>query len=204
MSLTVQINVSGSAPAAAAKLRGIMSERAGLNNRVAEDAQKFVQAYGANTSATEHKTAGTLGATPSGHLEQAYQAIQQVSDGTSATLLIPRASRLRAAFGGYALVPGPGKKYLTIPACAEAYAKRAGEFGDLFFARVGPNKTAILARDLGGGQIQTMYVLVTSANIPEARNLLPWDTLPGEATRSITAYCDEALTSALRPSPPAL
>ncbi len=198
MSLQYVIEISGNAMAATLRLGGLLVDRSEMNARLATDMLRYVQDFGSRTVPEKHQTANTLGATPTGHLEQAYQAVQQVSGDSSASLIFPRASRLRAAFGPYAIVPTNGKTYLTIPAAAEAYGKRAGEFSDLFFLRVGPNQTPILARATGRGQIQTMYVLVKQANIPEASDLLPWAELPSEAGRSIENWIDEQVKDAIK------
>ncbi|MCX6994131.1 MAG: hypothetical protein NT011_13455 [Kiritimatiellaeota bacterium] len=65
-------------------------------------------------------------------------------------------------FGG-TIEPGPGKKYLTIPARAEAHGRRAGEFNNLevLFGRNGPyalaerQATAIKFRKRKGGTTVT-------------------------------------------------
>ena len=70
-----------------------------------------------------------------------------------ADVLVPGASRLRAAFGPYTLdtPTATGKQAYTIPVSGDAYGHRAGEFTDLFPVRLGPQKTPFLARDLGRG-----------------------------------------------------
>lgn len=196
MSLTLQINVSGSAPAKAAKLRGIMLDRAEMNASIGRDVLLLVQKHGAKVSAVEHRSAESLGATPTRHLEKAYQAIQPVSDSTTATLLIPRASRLRAAFGTYTIRPTKPGGMLTIPVAAEAYGHRAKEF-DLFPIVVGPLKTPILCRKDGSGNLTTMYLLVPEATIPEDRGLLPFDEIPAQAIRSIEAFMDDKHAAAV-------
>lgn len=58
---------------------------------------------------------------------------------------------LRQRFLGGALVPGPGKKWITIPARAEAHGKRAGEFNNLRFVQYSEDTAALIVNE--GGEI---------------------------------------------------
>jgi hypothetical protein len=196
MSLRVDIDVSGLDQADLAALGARMRDGAGLHARMAGDAEIFVKQRGKVTAAGEHRSASRLGAQPTGHLSDAYEAIEGTSTEASASLLVPRASRLRAAFGRYVITPKNGSKFLTIPVAREAYGKRAGEFDDLFFMRAGPKKTPLLARDVGRG-FQTMYLLTPKADIPEDKNLIPFDDLAEEARDSAEAFIDEAIAATL-------
>lgn len=166
-----------------AGMRGRMRDREGLHLVIATETLAFVQGpeIAGKQSAENHKSADKLGAQRTGHLERAYRGIEQQSDAGNARLLVPAASRLRAAFGAYTVTPGPGKAYLTIAVNAEAYGRRAREFDDLVALRVGPKKTLILARVLSDGNLETMYFLTTSVNIPEDRDLLPIAIIADEA-----------------------
>ncbi len=197
MTPSVKIILSGFDAAKLRPLRAAMESRADLHNRIATDAEIFVKEAGSATAATEHKISNRLGATPTGHLQDAYEQIQHQSTADEATLLVPRASRLRAAFGAYVLTPGQNRQFLTIPACAEAYGHRAGEFADLFCVRVGPQKTPVLARSTGPGRIQTMYVFVKQTSIPEDAGLIPFAGIQTKATESAGAFVDEAISAAL-------
>lgn len=169
-------------------IRRKLADKAGLHARMAGEAEKFIKTRGRATSAGEHRTATRLGATPSGHLEKAYQQIEGQSDATAASLLVPRATRLRAAFGAYVLTPGAGKTYLTIPVAAAAYGKRAGEIDGLQFMRVGPNKTPILAKPDGQGRITTYFILVKKANIAEDAKLIPFAEIYQTAADAAELY----------------
>jgi hypothetical protein len=197
MSIRVQLEVSGYTGAELAAAAGALADGAAMHNSIATNAEAFVKKYGVDVASKQHRTANRLGATPTGHLSQAYAGIESVSDASSAALLVPRASRLRAAFGQYVLTPGAGKTYLTIPVAAEAYGKRAGEFTDLEYMRVGPKKTPILARPNADGRITTLYVLVKNATIPEDQNLIPFPELEAEARDSVEEYIDKALKASL-------
>ncbi len=196
MPLQLTINVSGLSSAQMAAAAAAMGDGAKLNDRVAVDAEKFVKKRGRITAATEHKTAESLGARPTGHLLNAYEAIQHVSDATSATLLVPRASRLRAAFGKYVCTPKPPRKFLTIPTAAAAYGHRAREFSDLKFIRSKLGRLFLVRKD-AQGNIEPMYLLVQRAEIPEDPALIPFEDLFANARDSAEAYYDEALKAAL-------
>jgi hypothetical protein len=159
-----------------------------IHSAIAVATETALKKYGERTAPNEHKTATRLGARPTGHLSKAYRDIESQNDSTSARLLVPRASRLRAAFGGYTAKPGPGKQYLTIPVAAEAYGKRAGEIDGLVFMRVGPRKTPILARPNDDGTITTYYFLAREAVIPEDPNLIPFADLEATARDAAELY----------------
>jgi len=193
----ITINVDTTAATAVIdRLRGGLSRRREMNGKIAADLEGFVKAYGRRISPNRHRTAERLGARPTNHLFRAYAAIESASDDESAILRVPRASRLRAAFGEYVVTPQGGKKYLTIPAHPDAYGRRAGEFDDLVFARIGPRMTPALIRETRTGEgFEVMFFLTRKATIKEDRTLLPFDELADEAADSIDEYLD-TLTSA--------
>jgi hypothetical protein len=199
-----------------AEFAASLQDPSGLHARMAGEGEKFVKARGAETAAGEHRTANRLGANPTGHLAEAYEGIEGVSDESSARLLIPGATRLRAAFGRYVLEPRNGSRYLTIPVHRDAYGRRAREIDDLFFMRVGPRKTPVLARRTEGEEntllrarpnqrrarrrfatAEILYVLVGKVTIEEDRGLIPFDDLAEEARDSAEAYIDEQVERSL-------
>jgi hypothetical protein len=216
MSLELRVTMEGLGSEELARLATTLADPSGLHAQIAGDAEIFVKARGRQTAATEHRTAGRLGAAPTGHLEQAYDAIEGTHDAAAAMLLVPRASRLRAAFGRYVLTPQNGSKYLTIPVAAEAYGKRAREIADLFFMRTGPGGTPVLARRVEGNkdqnlrtrtnqrrgsrrftQAEVLYVLVQRAEIPEDTGLIPFEELAETARMSAEEYLDSKMEEAL-------
>jgi hypothetical protein len=221
MSLRIDLKVEGLAPEDLAMLKATLQNPAPLHAKIAGDAETFIKKAGPGIASQNHRSANRLGATPTGHLDDAYQAIEGSSTAAAAVLTIPRASRLRAAFGAYAVRPTKSK-YLTIPVHKDAYGKRAREIDDLFPLRVGPRKTLVLARrDESAGPsenqrfltrarpgqrraarrrdtgIETMYVLVTSADIPAQPDLIPFEKLENEGIRSVEEFLDDAIEAAL-------
>lgn len=190
--LNISLTISADAAAALQRLRGGLADRAQLHARIAGSAERMVKRYGRETAGSQHRTATRLGAAPTRHLEKAYNDIESKSDGSGAFLLVPRASRLRAAFGDYIVSPGSGKKYLTIPANAAAYGRRAREFEDLVFMRVGPRMTPVLARKTEGG-MEIMYFLTKSARIKQDRDLIPFDLIVPDAEDVTLKYAHELM-----------
>lgn len=177
--MTITIDVSNLAAEELQALRTRLADSGPIHAAMASAAETFVKDFGAKNQ--EHRSASRLGASPTNHLFKAYRDIESQSDASSARLLVPRATRLRAAFGGYTVRPGNGRKYLTIPVAAAAYGKRAGEIPDLQFMRVGPKKTPILARPDGNGRITTFYLLAKQAVIPADEGLIPFDDMTAQA-----------------------
>lgn len=186
--MQLTIDITDHSAEALEALRKKLQDRGSLHAAMAAETEKFIKTRGRATAAGEHRSASRLGATASGHLEKAYRAIESQSSATTALILVPRATRLRAAFGSYVVTPGPGKTYLTIPVAAAAYGKRAGEIDGLEFMRVGPKKTPILAKDDGNGRITTYYILVEKSEIKEAAALIPFEDLAQTAADAAELY----------------
>jgi hypothetical protein len=196
MSLHVTLELSGLSAEQLDGLAGAMKDRSGIHARMAGDGEIFLKQAGSRIAAGQHRTARTLGAQETGHLARAYEGIEGVSSADAGTLLIPRASRLRAAFGSYVLTPQNGSDFLTIPVHPAAYGRRAREFEDLFPVQVGPQRTLVLARHTEEG-LETMYVLVTKATIPEDPTLIPFAELAAAARDSAEAYLDDLIERSL-------
>lgn len=189
----VQIDDQATAPMLMRLTSGLRN-RGALHARIAVEAQRFLKDAGVRISKNQHRTAEMLGAKPTRHLEKAYAAIESESSEAAAVIRVPRASRLRAAFGDYVVRPGSGKRYLTIPVHKDAYGRRAGEFPDLFFVRVGPRQTPALARKVSTGEgMEVMFFLTKAAKIRHAPELIPFDLLGQQAADAVEAYVDSLL-----------
>lgn len=188
MSLTISIDVSGTAAEELQDIRTRLADGGNIHAAMAGAAETFIKDFGKDAASRRHDSANRLGARPTGHLAKAYADIESKSDASEATLLLPRASRLRAAFGGYTARPTGGRKYLTIPVAAEAYGKRAGEIPGLVFMRVGPKKTPLLARPDADGGITTYYLLATKADIKEDPSLVPFDQIGSQSVDAAELY----------------
>ncbi len=184
--IQIEVRAAGSA-VAVRRLVERLEDRRGMHSRIAVEAEKFTKKF--VSALPDHATAQRLGAKPTGHLARAARGIESDATEQTARVRVPRASRLRAAFGTYVVRPGPGKKYLTIAQAAESYGRRAREIEGLVPMRVGPMRQLVLARKSEGGEgLTVLYRLVTEATIPEDRSLLPLDQLPEVARRVAAAY----------------
>jgi hypothetical protein len=191
MSGLINVKITSQDDGSLTRLSAAMMDRTALHKRIETDVLITVHTDVAAYADSQHKTANALGAKPTNHLIRDYARISSVSDAQSAQLLVPRASRLRAAFGSYVAKPREGKTYLTIPVNAESYGRRAREFDDLTFLKVGPRKTAILARTDEDGNMTTMYLLVKSVKVKEDDKLLPFKEISERAAEAAKAYFDE-------------
>lgn len=138
---------------------------------------------------SHHKTAGSLGATPTGHLEKRTTFS---SDSSSATVTIPIPGISRA-FKNLTITP-KNAQFLTLPLSAVAYGKRAGEvrrIGWMIFrpAAKGSHKMEggkfdryqdILMGSKDGETIP-LYLLKKRVNQKQDRSLLPSDAAISKA-----------------------
>jgi len=156
-----------------------LQDRTRLNQFIAGRGEALTRDYLFAQAAIRHRTANALGATPTGHLERAAESVTSEWNGDDAIIGItsPGISRV---MGDIEIDPVNGS-YLTIPATAAAYGKRAEEvaqqFGDLHFVPF-PNGKKALVAELGTGKDKqeiVMYWLVAHVTLPEDRTLLPSD-----------------------------
>ncbi len=99
--------------------------------------------------------------------EQIARGTRQEVDSNGVTLVFPYP--MRAKVLGATIKPVKGK-YLTIPAIAAAYGKRAGEFDGLQFAIVDGVGPALVTE---GPEAMVVYRLVRQAVLPADPNALP-------------------------------
>lgn len=203
------------------ELSATVLDKEGLHARIAGNVERFVKGpdVAGKISAEQHRTASKLGATPTGHLAEAYEGIESESDATAARLVIPSGTRLTAAFGKQVLTPQKSK-FLTIPTHKDSYGRRARELDDLFvISRPGkalmlarreertddPNSKLALrsrtykrsrAKDKDAG-IEVMYLLLKSVEIPEDKTLLPFSKMEEEAEDAVEEFIDDAVEAAM-------
>jgi hypothetical protein len=215
--MKLTIDISGRLDEDLRKIAAGLEDKASLHAQIAADAELFMKQEAGPSIASRnenHRTAQRLGAQTTRHLHDAYQAIEGQSSADGALLLVPSGGRLAAAFGPVTIRPKSGK-FLTIPVAKDSYGRRAGEFGDeLFFLRAGPKKQPVLARrqervetgsfNRSKGKrydntkpLEVLYVLTTESNIPEDRNLIPWDDLADAALDSTEEYLDNLIEGIL-------
>lgn len=153
--------------------RNAIADRKPMHARMATDAAEFTADYLRDTA--RHKTATRLGATPTGFREKAAASVQPDSDDTQAMVRIPRRTGLGRAFHDVVLLPGSGRKYLTIPAHARTYGESVRDFpeGTFRFALLGRFRALVFAAEPDKGKVG--YWLKTSVTQKQDRSLLPTD-----------------------------
>lgn len=166
-----------------------LRDRSRLHASVAVEGENLTRDYLIGIAPRRHATADRLGATPTGHLERAAESVTSTSNAQGATVSVTSPG-LSRAFGDLLIKPKKGK-YLTIPATAEAYGRRARSFNDLRVAVFGKGKLALIkaeqssvaTRKESGGRSEVYYWLKTSVTLPQDRSLLPSDALYLEAVQ---------------------
>ena len=195
--MNIELNITDTDGPLLARIQSGLRNRKGLHSRMAADGEKFLKQSGREIAATQHRTAERLGANPTRHLEESYQAIEGEGKDEQAELRMPRASRLRAAFGDYVLRPGSGKTYLTIPDHAAVYGRRVGEFaeGTFKFAYFGKNRlyaALLFAEDgLGWKKGDVAYWLRQEVAVHEDATLIRFDLLAAEVRDSVEGFIDD-------------
>jgi hypothetical protein len=184
-----EVTTSGD-PAVLKRIQDGLSNRARLHARIADAAENFSKDYvqKLHSRDEEHETANRLGAKRTGEFLRISKAIESESNESAAVLRFPRASRIRAAFGGYTVRPVK-VKYLTIPAHRLTYGMRAREFDNLEFRFLGRHKALVFSSGPETGKVA--YWLTKERTIKEDRGLLPFPQYPKLASRVAVAYVQE-------------
>lgn len=159
--------------------------RIGDAHAAGEQLARVVQRHVLRASASRHRTASRLGATPTGHISEGAANIRMEKFRRKAVVVVPIPGITRA-FGDLHIRPRNAKA-LTIPINAVAYGVRAPELADsgwsLFTlpAREGPGAGILFGRKAGQASTVALYLLRDSADIPQDRGLMPSDDEMGEA-----------------------
>jgi hypothetical protein len=179
------------------KLVNQLTDRTGLHKSIATQAANVTRDYLIGIAGKRHKTADRLGANPTGHLERAAQSVSSEANAEEAIIGVTSPGMSRALED--LTIKPKNRKYLTIPATAEAYGRRAGSFNDLRLAVFGKTLALVKAeqssladrkrsgfsvdknnlrapmKDAGKGVVY--YWLVKSVFQKQDRTLLPSDDL---------------------------
>lgn len=194
MSVTTSITINLEAIGLREMFDAIQGEasRARLHQAMAEAVREATRDYLIVEAGKRHATADRLGAERSGHLEQAWRAVEKSpieSSATGATLSI-NVPGLNRAFEDVTIVPKTAKA-LTIPVDRIAYARRAGEFGNqLYIWKSKTTGNAFLAMRQADKQARPLllYLLVRSVTQHQDRTLLPsdeqWQDAGGKAAEA--------------------
>ncbi len=201
--VTLNVSVSG-LDEANMELRGViagLSSRRDLNMELARVAVAMTQAH-LIEKRTEHTTAQRLGAQPSGFRRKNAAALQAEWDDEAGIIVIPRNTGLGQAFGDVVINPTNGRKFLTIPACAETYGQQAGEFPEdtfdfaIILTKRGPAPVFLWARTEGQHEKgEVAFWLRRTVTKKQDRGLLPADDEYRELGRRVAAAYIVNLTS---------
>lgn len=190
MSVVVEIKVDDQATPAQRRVIAGLEARGPLHRMMGERVQNTIRDHLAGVSLARHETANRLGASPSGFWEKAAEnvgrneSLRADEAGAVVTVAHPGIGR---AFHDVDIVPGAGKKCLTIPLAAEAYNQRAYRMEGLFVVRP-KGKQPFLARKDGAG-IKPMYLLVPAVHQKQDRTLMPSeDDLRLAALQGLRSY----------------
>jgi|SRR5581483_8260944 len=174
-----------------------LTNREPMNELVRDRARELTRNHLVAIAETRHATAERLGAQPTGHWAQAAEKTTSEADEEGATISIEQPGIGRAAHD-VTIVPGGGKKYLTIPAIAAAYGKRAVTVPDLTVLirwKDGERRAVALIQAEGKPGAGTVwYWLVKSVFQPQDRSLLPSDEQYRlAALQGVREYVDQLL-----------
>lgn len=168
----IQIKATDEATPILVELRSELTNRTELNKYIGASSEAGTRSYLRKIAPNKHATANKLGASPTGYLIKRAELVEGTGNRDRAKITVTGAIFKRVF--GPVTVTARKKKMLTIPWRAEAYGKRAGEFGDELFVYRSKQGRAFLARNVGG-IMQLLYLLKRSVTLPQDRSLLPSD-----------------------------
>lgn len=168
--INVEIVVDDSTPVLQ-ELHKELTDLTPLNDYIGSAAADGTRMHIRSAAQTRHSSAEALGASPTGYLTKRAELVSYTASSTGVELAVTGAI-FRRVFGPVTIKPVAGKM-LTIPWRAEAYGRRAREFGDLFvYVSKRGKGLAFLARQ-EGKTIQLYYLLKSMVVLPQDTGLLP-------------------------------
>ena len=160
-----------------------------LHALIAVEASAITRSHISKLASERHDTAQKLGASPTGELAKAAGRVASDSDASGATVRVP-SYLFRRAFQDVTIRP-MNSPYLTIPASAPAYGKRAGELRGQGWKIFRPGTSKVL---LGYKDKETpipLYFLASAVTQKQDRSLLPSDEQFGKAAeKAATLYAN--------------
>ncbi len=137
-----------------AKLNGFVAQALRDGGKLAGKEIPGIAAHITRTAPSMHKTAQRLGASPSNFYALAAQGIELVVTDASGGIIIVNGAPIFARWQKSVVIrPRAPHQWLTVPACKEAYNKRAGEFGNrLEFQPRGPKLGILTWRTEGSSR----------------------------------------------------
>jgi hypothetical protein len=205
VNVTTQDNATPFLKQMAAKFTG---DRTEWHGEIAKDATVLTQDH--VRALNIHETAQRLGAAPSspGYFEKKANQMVPAADSTRAMVMLNTGLGLEAfarVFGDVT-VNAINSKYLTIPANAAAYGRRAGSFEDLKFIPFGNGVRALVKQtitmvpgkrkaEIKKIENEVFYWLKPSVVLPQDDSLLPTAEQYGKVAETATErFIDELET----------
>ena len=149
------------------------SGRQSIFNRAANRVEELVRRHLQRLNSWKHKTANDLGAQPTGHIEMAARGAVHHATQDHGEVVIPEPGFSRAFHDVF--IKPKNWRYLTLPADAVSYGKRASVVASEGWTLYAPpNRHFIIGRKKGEGS-KILYWLRESVHQKQDRSLLPSD-----------------------------
>lgn len=192
MSTAITIDVRDAISPMLARLQTGLAHTSRLNAKVGADILSLVRDHLLGIAESRHATAERLGAGPSGFWGNPTGYTSMKSDSTGATISINHVGIGRAVHD-VTILPGPGKKFLTIPLIAAAYNQRAYRVAGLVPIPTKQGGLVLVMDPKNGGGI-AWYLLVREVHQKQDRTLLPPDAaFAATAQQSAIEYVNATL-----------
>jgi hypothetical protein len=179
MSWAITFTVDDAATPILTQLRAGLEDARALHEAIGAEAEILTRDHIGKAAPSRHKTAQRLGAEPTGYYERTAEGVTSRGDDDAAVVVIGGDNAIFARVFGPVTVKPRTKKFLTVPAKAAAYGKRAGEIPDLdvlFFNKGGGRGFSMaLGRRDDDGKADVWFWLVRQVTLPQDRGLLPTD-----------------------------
>ena len=172
--IALNIKVNDAVTPTLKRLQSQLTDRTELNAKIAATAETLTRRYLIEVAApVRHKTAERLGATPTGYLGRRANAIESRGTKDAAIVSLGSEADIFARVDGPVIVRARAAKFLTIPATAAAFGRRAREIGGLFPVTFKTGSKALVQKD--GKKLKVFYWLKEAVTLPQDRELLPSD-----------------------------
>lgn len=150
-----------------------------LRKSMAFNAETLTRDHIVKAAKTRHKTADRLSATQTGYLSKKAESVETTVTGNADGLIkLTIIGDIFKRVDGDVSVKPRLKKWLAIPATAEAYGKRPGELAGLTFIKLKGSLAALVRMQeekdaKGRSKFDVIYWLKKGVTVPQDRGLLP-------------------------------
>ena len=147
--LNIKLKSSNTATPALETLRTTLKKREGFHKKLAGTLEDVTRDHIRSAATTRHKTATRLSASPTGYLTRLAETTETHSDNQGVVIRISGAIFRRVL--GPVVVQPVQRKWLAIPARADAYGRRPGEFSNLRFVKFSETLAALVDGGITSG-----------------------------------------------------